>query len=489
MPNIRDNNPNIPQHSNPKNIGSNKPICVKKVTYRDTLYWQISFEPAIHIIERIQQIDGARWSVQKESWMLPGTNRSWRLFIQYFSTSEYFLEESNTSDNPVKTISSCKLYVTFHTGNNKLLEINITYFTKEDLEKLKRVSGRFYHMDDKIWTVPANRKSIQHLKYLFDSSLEISAAVKELFDFNSTISTSPSPHSQSKKVQKISSDYCGPFKDDLTLLEEQLVLSRYSHHTIKGYKFFFTDFLRFCKEKSPSEMSEAEIKQYFLNRIRQKNWSESSQNSAVNAIKYYYEKVLDRPRTFYDLPRPKKSKKLPNVMSATEVHRLFSVVKNIKHRVILKTVYSGGLRVSEVVALRREDINIEQRAIFIKGGKGKKDRHVILSEVLVQELQEYYAVYTPKFWLFEGQTGGRYSIRSVQNIFQRAKMQSRVNPYATVHSLRHSFATHMLENGTDLRYIQGLLGHASPKTTEIYTHITNHHMAKLRSPLDFLGAD
>ena len=187
----------------------------------------------------------------------------------------------------------------------------------------------------------------------------------------------------------------------------------------------------------------------------------------------------------YDI-RARKAESLPGVFSQEEVGRLFKAVTNLKHRSILMTIYSAGLRVSEVVNLRKADILTDLGKLFIRSGKGKKDRYTLLSEKLKPLLEEYLKEYKPSYWLFEGQDHGQYSVRSVQQILRDAVRVSGVNPYATVHTLRHSFATHLLENGTDLRYIQELLGHNNPKTTQIYTHITKRGLDKIRSPLDFL---
>jgi integrase/recombinase XerD len=152
-------------------------------------------------------------------------------------------------------------------------------------------------------------------------------------------------------------------------------------------------------------------------------------------------------------------------------------------------IYSGGLRIGESIRLRKEDIHFDRKQIFIKGGKGKKDRYTVLSEKMMALLQQYLTAYTPDYWLFEGQAGGQYSTRSVQQVFRRAIAKSGVDPYSTVHILRHSFATHLLERGTDLRYIQELLGHSSSETTQIYTHITKKARHKFSSPLDFLDLE
>ena len=204
---------------------------------------------------------------------------------------------------------------------------------------------------------------------------------------------------------------------------------------------------------------------------------------ASHAIKFYYEKVLGQEKQLYDL-RTRRPEQLPDILSEEEVKRLISSVKNLKHRCILMLIYSAGLRLSESVNVRLDDILVARKQIFIKAGKGKKDRYVILSDKLFEVLTKYREVYKPTYWLFEGMNGGRYSPRSVQQIMRRAVAQSKVNPFATVHTLRHSFATHMLERGTDLRYIQHLLGHGSIKTTEVYLHVRKQAEEGLKSPLD-----
>ena len=461
-------------------------ITISKIEYQKSEYWLLKFKVSDTLNARVNCLPGIRWSTQKQCWSVPASAVCWSLFKKQFSSSEYRIE---TPESDVEEKSSCSalIKVRAHPKNRDRLLVDMIHFRDFHSKAIKSVPGCYYHNNYNVWSVPATQHVFEHLKDLFGESLDVGSI--NVDEFNYTAESVPEVSDVSKKRMKRRAEYDGPFKSELALMEEKLILKRYSPHTVKGYKSKFLDLLHYCKDKHPSEMSEADLKAYFVDRIQNSDWSGVAQNVSVNSVKFYFEHVLGRPRTFYDLPRPKKSFKLPNVMSTSEIKRLFGVVKNLKHRTLLKTIYSGGLRLSEVISLRRKDISIEQKAIFVKGGKGKKDRNVILSDVLKNELEEYYSVYSPRDWLFEGQYGGKYSARSVQAVFSRAKKLSGVNEYATVHTLRHSFATHLLENGTDLRYIQGLLGHASPKTTEVYTHITEHHMAKLRSPLDFLGEE
>ena len=191
-------------------------------------------------------------------------------------------------------------------------------------------------------------------------------------------------------------------------------------------------------------------------------------------------------RTTGSIPRAKRPQKLPTVFSEEEIIALIGNIENLKHKSVLYLIYSAGLRISESVNMKIADIDSKRNIIVVRGGKGKKDRTTLLSKKLLHMLREYYRQYRPKEYLFEGQSGGKYSIKSIQKTFNAALKKSGIRKKATVHSLRHSFATHLLERGTDLRYIQELLGHNSSKTTEIYTHITSKGMDKIISPLDNL---
>lgn len=187
------------------------------------------------------------------------------------------------------------------------------------------------------------------------------------------------------------------------------------------------------------------------------------------------------------IPRPRKERKLPDVLTQDEVKRLFSGVTNPKHRMVLMVIYSAGLRIGEAARLRLEDMDPARKMIHIRGGKGKKDRFTMLSEKVMNELTGYLAVFKPTKYLFEGEREGKpYSPSSIQQVFRKAIENASITKPATVHTLRHSFATHLLEQGVDLRYIQELLGHASSKTTEIYTHVSAKNIAAIRSPLDNL---
>lgn len=285
-----------------------------------------------------------------------------------------------------------------------------------------------------------------------------------------------------KNENRIASGEAACPKEYIQLLETR----RYSFNTAKTYTALFANFIAYNQGKSLNEINELDIKDYIHGIVKQGK-SASYQNQAINAIKFYYEQVLDMPQRFYQIDRPRKVRKLPLVLSEEEVTRLLSVTTNIKHRAILVTIYSCGLRLSELLNLKLTDIQSDRHLLLVRDAKGNKDRTTILCETTLQLLRKYYLMYKPKEYLFEGYGGGLYSSKSVQNILHKSLAQAKIFKPASPHTLRHSFATHLLENGTDLRHIQSLLGHSSPKTTELYTQVSTRSLKGIKSPLEKLN--
>jgi integrase/recombinase XerD len=267
---------------------------------------------------------------------------------------------------------------------------------------------------------------------------------------------------------------------------ELLVRKRYSPSTAKNYLTQFSLFINHFKELNLDEITDEHIKSYMDFLVSEKKVSSSTQNVVINAIKFYYEQVLKRQQKVYALERPIKETRLPRVLSEDEVKSILIACDNLKHKTMLYLIYSAGLRRSELTNLKVCDIDVDRSVIYVRMGKGKKDRITLLSDRIKSLVKEYQAQYKPTTWLFEGERGEAYSESSLQKVFKRALFKSGVKKEVTLHSLRHSFATHLLENGTDIRYIQALLGHASSKTTEIYAHVTRKGFEKIRSPLDNL---
>lgn len=257
-----------------------------------------------------------------------------------------------------------------------------------------------------------------------------------------------------------------------------LRLRNYSDLTIGNYRNWFTIFLTYFPDRKPSTISKAEIMDFLLAFKNSPKWSATSQNQLVNAIKFFYEKLLNRSSETYELPRAQKPRQLPTVFAEDEVKKIILATKNLKHRSMLCLAYAAGLRVSEVISIKLKDIDSKRMVITIRQAKGKKDRQVMLSEKLLFLLREYFKEFRPKEWLFEGQRGEQYSTRSVQKVLERAKQKSGVKKKGSVHALRHSFATHLLEGGTDLVSIKELLDHNSLRTTMLYTHVSRKHLSK-----------
>jgi site-specific recombinase XerD len=269
------------------------------------------------------------------------------------------------------------------------------------------------------------------------------------------------------------------------VLTSELRIRNYSPKTIKAYRSCVRSFVKYLSPRHPRVATENDIERYLLYLLDHENLSAASVNQAVNALRFLYVELYEKPLRIASIPRPKRRRKLPNVLSGGEIQTLLKHVENTKHRTILMLMYSGGLRVGEVVRLRISDIDTERALIHVRDAKGMRERVTVLSQVALKELQEYCAIYRPKFFLFEGGIGRQFlSERSVQHVFEQAKVRAGIQKPVTVHSLRHSFATHLLESGTDLRYIQQLLGHKSIKTTEIYTHVSKRAISRIVSPLD-----
>jgi site-specific recombinase XerD len=266
-----------------------------------------------------------------------------------------------------------------------------------------------------------------------------------------------------------------------------LALKAYSPATMHHYRQEFQKLLMLLGELDVSSLTTEQVKSYLLWLITKKGYGESHANTAVNAIKFYFEKVLLQPRVVYDLPRPKKPLVLPKVMGKESITRIIQAMDNLKHQSMLMLAYAAGLRVSEIVALKLVDIDSDRMCINIRRAKGKKDRVVALSPILLDHLRDYFRAYRPKEWLFEGQGGGQYSARSVQQVFKDAKALAGVKTPGGIHTMRHSFATHLLESGTDIRFIKDLLGHNSLSTTLRYTHVSLKQITLIKSPLDDLN--
>ncbi len=334
---------------------------------------------------------------------------------------------------------------------------------------LKAIDGYKYSQEENLHLIPNTNSNWYRLMNLFDEDYEI---VQE-------------PSLEDRKKSE-----CIRLNEEqkliLDMFKKKLCLKSYSPKTISTYSSEFSSFLFYYKDKDINTLAKEDIEEYLYFLVDKRRIGTSQQNQLINAIKFYYEQVLGRDRTVYNIQRPKKAKSYPKVLSESEVLRLIDAPRNLKHRAILYTLYSAGLRISEVVNLKLSDIRIDDGYILIRSAKGKKDRRTVLSQKLLELLRIYLDEYKPKDWLFEGQRGEQYSQTSIRVIFERARNDAGILQKCSPHTLRHSFATHLLEHGVSLRYIQTLLGHSSSKTTEIYTHVAEVNSSRFKSPLDMI---
>jgi site-specific recombinase XerD len=266
---------------------------------------------------------------------------------------------------------------------------------------------------------------------------------------------------------------------------QKLELKRYANNTVKTYITCFEKFINHYKETELMSLNENDIRMY-LQKLVQEGKSDSYVNQMVNAIKFYFEIVEEMPNRFYSIERPRRKETLPIVLNEEEVKGIIKVTPNLKHKALLSTLYSTGVRISELLNMELKHIDAERKRVFIPNSKGGKDRYTIISSKVIEVLRAYYKREKPKKLLFEGPTGLAYSASSVRKIILKSCKAAGVRKNVSAHTFRHSFATHLLDNGTDLRYIQVLLGHGSSKTTERYTYVSDRSTKSIINPIDNL---
>ena len=275
--------------------------------------------------------------------------------------------------------------------------------------------------------------------------------------------------------------------ENILKFKQHLLSKRYSLNTINTYCDALKSFFTYFNTKSIHQITNEDVVLYNNDYILKNNLSSSYQNQIVNAIKLFFKIIEEKSIEVEKIHRPKREKKLPNVLSKEEVKLILEAHSNVKHKMMLSLIYSCGLRCGELLTLQPTHIDSKRNLVLLKNSKGKKDRIVPLSPKILEMLRAYYKTFKPKMYLFEGQVAGKpYEARSLQLILKQALHKAAISKPVTLHWLRHSYATHLLESGTDLRYIQELLGHNSSKTTEIYTHVSTKNIQQIKSPFDDL---
>lgn len=358
---------------------------------------------------------------------------------------------------------------------------------------VKNFPGVKWSQTNRCWYLPLTRENYKQLNSaLYQKAEVVTEALKQHLEKKTKVKVSVPSIRNTNTSGNPAPALWGLSKENHDALEkfiQQLKLKAYSPGTIRTYRNEFFQLLHLLKKKPVSALTTDELRRYFVYCCDKLRLSENTLHSRINAIKFYFEQVMNREKFFWEIPRPKKPLLLPKLLSEKELGKLFKALSNKKHKAMLFTAYSAGLRVSEIVNLKIKDIDSSRMQIFIRRAKGKKDRYVNLSPVLLDILRVYIKDYkpSPKVYLFESEnTSSAYPIRTVQQIFSNAKARAGILKDVGIHSLRHSFATHLLDKGTDIRYIKELLGHFDIRTTERYLHVSKQQLVNVLSPLDDL---
>ncbi len=337
-------------------------------------------------------------------------------------------------------------------------------------------------------------KKVKRIAVYFEKNAEFIARIKEIGGarWSQSLIAWHLPDTEENRVRFNLSPHSHslPSVEGIAQIEkfkQWLRSKRYSESTIATYSEALKSFLVFYRDKAVADINNEDVIIYNNEHILKNNLSASFQNQTVNAIKLFFQTIRDTKMMVDKIHRPKRAKVLPNVLSKEEIKLILNAHSNIKHKAMLSMIYSCGLRRSELLHLKFSDIDSNRNIVLLKNAKGKKDRIAPLSPKILQMLREYYKDYKPAVWLFEGQIKGeQYSEQSLQSVLKQALQKAGIKKPVTLHWLRHSYATHLLESGTDLRYIQELLGHSSSKTTEIYTHVSTKSLQQIKSPFDDL---
>ncbi len=434
-------------------------------------------------IEVLKSLNGAWWNSKFKVWIAKADIENLNTLQKNFN---YWQEEEYKNiydlvaliDDPLKL----ELYRT--PDNIKKIWIKIGGY-RADIDFMKHLPDRYYDKRFKRWNIPNDHKVIERI---IDHYKQKGAKIINRLPEKNVSVYNKKDYSYKQKQDVLIEKYPGKYKELVKQLSDVLIGQRYSWSTINSYT---SSLVNLAKHIGNTELESAEVMEInkYLAEVASTKISGSKLNIIISAIKFYYTKVIFRPDFEIEkIKRPRKELNLPNILSKREIEMILGALTNLKHITLLYTIYSSGLRLNEILNLRVQDISFERNQIFVKKGKGKKDRVVMLSEVLKLLLIKYTDKYKPVFWLFEGQDQKtQYSASSIQKVVKQAAYKAGISKPVTPHKIRHCFATHLLDEGTDIRYIQELLGHKDIKTTLIYTHVTTKDIRKIKSPLDNLN--
>jgi site-specific recombinase XerD len=471
--------------SNPEHTKEEIPLATRvKLEKLENIgkYWVFKMHYYQEINKKLLAVKGVYWNKNYKSYLVFRHPKTKEIVEEILQTSPFFGEDYYHLEQSYK---GEKTIVKPHQEDKTWMEIYVPKYAVVH-EKMKRFSMARYSKTYDCYLLPATPVLLE--------SLELQMETHQIMIENNLpqgyLQIRNMPNKKQLDISKTKQSIYAQVPEKGIIYVEKMInvllAVNYSTSTMKNYCNTFIQFLKYFDFKDPNEITQPEIVE-LLGSITAKGLSASTGHTMVNAVQFYYQMVIGKKDFEVKLPRPKKEKKLPVVLTMDECMLIFKVVDNPKHKLILLIGYGAGLRVSEIVNLKWDDILFAEHKIHVKNAKGMKDRMVMLPYSIVKTLEIYKQTYNGKNYVFEGQYAGEpYSTRSAQSIMKMALAKSGLNKKATMHSLRHSFATHLLENGTDIRYIQQFLGHASIKTTTIYTHLTSSVIDKIESPLDKL---
>ncbi|WP_243345527.1 tyrosine-type recombinase/integrase [Parabacteroides sp. FAFU027] len=424
-------------------------------------------------IQFIRSFRYFRWNKNTFCWLIPNYRDNIDKLKAYFGNRKIEIIEHTSSIQPLNSTQPTynKDQMLVISSFRRKLRIYFSY-NKDLAARIRQITLSSWNSDIRCWELPYSEKFLTEIKDLAQQN-SLEWIYRE--------------ENKGKIIPRKSRLDIRNYKTCPIEYIEKLKELRYSQHTINSYTDLFEEFINHYEAHQPENITEPMIIDFLRYLVNERKISTSYQNQSINAIKFYYERVLGGNRKIYIIDRPREEKYLPEVLSTEEVTMILNATENLKHKAILMTIYSAGLRISEAIDLKIKDIDSQRMQIRVEQGKGKKDRYTLLGYKTLEILRKYFLQYKPKVWLFEGANGEQYSRSSIKKILKAAVAKTNIKKHVTVHTLRHSFATHLLEAGTDLRYIQNLLGHESSKTTEIYTHITTKGFEQIKSPLDQLN--
>ncbi len=445
-----------------------KTIYVESVVHKNEKRIKLVFKFDPELVTKIKQLPGILWSQTLFCWHIPYRENYLDYLMEQLGdkvvvskeTAPQRDQETGTSHIERKQVNI------LHDKRKELYFLRVPFQKKDAIKKLE---GAWWHPVEKKWSVFANPANLGRIKEIFDQKF-----------YRFTI----------RDYEKDSTKSPGQKKAVLPDLVEQkfeseMILRNKSNRTITTYKSLINRFLHHFKESDIKLLPDEEIREYIFATLDVDHYSRSYQNQLINALKRYYEYVYGRKFEDFELPRPKKRQRLPNVISREDIQSMLDATRNIKHKTILSILYGCGLRLNEVIDLKIENIDFN-RKVMVVTGKGDKQRMIPIGNNLVKQIKNYRRSYRPRVYLFNGYDSLQYSGKSIQNIVKNKALKTGIKKKVTPHTFRHSFATHLLEDGVDLRIIQELLGHSSSRTTEIYTYVSRKNLMNIRNPLDNL---